>query len=271
MPTEFDEIGIWSEVKLDIVRKYAHAYSTIMAKQGFHHIYIDGFAGPGVHLSKATGGFVPGSPLNALLIDPPFRKLHFIDADGGRADQLRRMSLGRANVSVHEGDCNSILPSLIDQVEYGKKRRALCVLDPYNIDLDWNVVKRAGQSGTIEIFLNFMVVGINRNVLRRNPDKVSPAARERMNRFWGDDSWRTEAYQTSRGLFDDIEEKIGTNDSLARQYRERLRSVAGFRFVAEPMPMRNSTGAIVYYLYFASPKRTGEKIVSDIFEKYRNR
>jgi hypothetical protein len=29
----FDEIGFWSEIKLDIVRKYASAYSTIMAKQ----------------------------------------------------------------------------------------------------------------------------------------------------------------------------------------------------------------------------------------------
>jgi hypothetical protein len=28
--TEYDEIGVWSEVKLAIVRKYAAAYSTIM-------------------------------------------------------------------------------------------------------------------------------------------------------------------------------------------------------------------------------------------------
>lgn len=32
-PLRLDEIGYWSEVKLDIVRKYASAYSTIMAKQ----------------------------------------------------------------------------------------------------------------------------------------------------------------------------------------------------------------------------------------------
>ncbi len=32
-PLQFDEIGYWSEVKLDIVKKYAKAYSTIVAKQ----------------------------------------------------------------------------------------------------------------------------------------------------------------------------------------------------------------------------------------------
>jgi len=45
----YDEIGYWSEVKLDIVQKYAKAYSTIMAKQAVirRHIYIDAFAGAG--------------------------------------------------------------------------------------------------------------------------------------------------------------------------------------------------------------------------------
>jgi hypothetical protein len=33
--------------------------------------------------------------------------------------------------------------------------------------------------------------------------------------------------------------------------------------------MRNSTRAVVYYLFFASPNTTGSKIVSEIFERYR--
>jgi hypothetical protein len=34
MPTfEFDVINYWSEVKLDIIKDYARAFSTIMAKQ----------------------------------------------------------------------------------------------------------------------------------------------------------------------------------------------------------------------------------------------
>jgi len=35
--------------------------------------------------------------------------------------------------------------------------------------------------------------------------------------------------------------------------------------------MRNSRGAIVYYLFFASQKDTAEHIVLDIFKKYENR
>jgi len=54
--TEFDQIGYWSEIKLDIVREYAVAYSNILAAQkGLSHAYIDGFSGRGVHVSKSTG------------------------------------------------------------------------------------------------------------------------------------------------------------------------------------------------------------------------
>ena len=69
---KFDEIGYWSEVKLDIVQEYAQAYSTIPSRQrGLQHVYIDGFAGAGVHVRKVTGELVRGSPLNALKIMPP--------------------------------------------------------------------------------------------------------------------------------------------------------------------------------------------------------
>ncbi len=37
------------------------------------------------------------------------------------------------------------------------------------------------------------------------------------------------------------------------------------------MPMRNSKGVIVYYLFFASNKPVAANIVTDIFNKYRKK
>ena len=76
---DYDEVGYWSEVKLEIVKKYAVAYSTILAKQsGLRgHLYIDAFAGPGVHLSRRSGEYIPGSPLNALNVTPRFSERLF--------------------------------------------------------------------------------------------------------------------------------------------------------------------------------------------------
>ncbi len=41
-------------------------------------------------------------------------------------------------------------------------------------------------------------------------------------------------------------------------------------YVPEPIPMRNSKGAVVHYLLFASQKPVADNIVKDIFRKYRD-
>jgi len=100
---KFDEIGYWSELKLEIIRDYAAAYSKILAAQNnprLYHVYIDAFAGAGVHVSRATGDFVPGSPLNALLVRPPFREHFLIDVDARRIGSLRKRIGERCDVHL---------------------------------------------------------------------------------------------------------------------------------------------------------------------------
>jgi three-Cys-motif partner protein len=268
-----DRIGYWSEIKLDIVRKYASAYSTVLTKQPNirSHVYIDAFAGAGVHIAKQTGEFVAGSPLNALNVKPPFKEFHLIDLDGGRVAQLRALAGNRNDVFVYEGDCNRILrEKVFPRVRYQDFKRGLCLLDPYGLNLSWDVVYAAGQSKSIEIFINFMVMDVNMNVLKHDRSKVRSDQIARMNFFWGDQSWENASYSSSPGLFGAIESK-STNDSLVEAYRQRLKEVAGFAYVPAPIPMRNTSGAVVYYLFFASPNKTGASIVTDIFNTYRNR
>jgi three-Cys-motif partner protein len=270
---KFDKIGYWSEIKLDIIKDYASAYSKILAAQQkpkLHHIYIDAFAGAGVHISKSTGEFVRGSPVNALLVQPPFREYHLIDLDQKKIALLKELVEGRSDVHVHEGDGNDILlKDIFPRVLFEDYRRGLCLLDPYGLDLKWHVIKTAGQMQSIDVFLNFPVADINRNVLWRNPEGVDISDIARMNAFWGDDSWRGVAYTTERSLFG-FEEKVD-NETIAEGFRKRLLKVAGFKQVPSPLPMRNSKGVIVYYLFFASQKPVAMNIVQAIFSKYRQR
>jgi len=270
---KIDEIGYWSELKLEIIRKYAAAYSVILSRNpSLKHAYIDAFAGAGMHLAKRTGEFIPGSPLNALNIHPPFKHHYLIDLDGERVENLRSIAAPYPEVTVLEGDCNAkLLGEVFPKVRYEDFWRALCLLDPYGLNLDWQVVSKAGEMKSIEIFINFMVMDMNMNVLKRDTDRVAASQVERMNRFWGDDSWRSAAYKQETDLFGNVDDEKTTNDVVAEAYRKRLKEVAGFKYVPRPLPMRNSTGSIVYYLFFASPNATGNKIVEDIFERYRER
>jgi len=268
----FDEVGEWSELKLKIIQKYATAYSKILSNQGLLHCaYIDGFAGAGHHISEKTKEMIPGSPLNALNVEPPFEDYYLIDLDGSRVAELQRLTAERRNVHIFSGDANSILLSeVFPNIRYESYRRGLCVLDPYGLHLNWNVITTAAQMRTIEIFLNFPVMDMNRNVLWRN-EGASGKNVERMNKFWGDESWREIAYTRSPNLFGDLETEKQPNKVVAEAFQERLRKVAGFRYVPEPAPMRNSTGAIVYYLFFAAHQPTADKIVTDIFNDYKKR
>jgi len=267
---EFDEIGYWSEVKLSILEEYAKPYNQILHSKRLTTVYIDAFAGAGHHLAKGSGALVKGSPTRALTVEPPFDMLHFVDLNRARIAELKRLSTGRTNVTVHEGDANLVLPrDVFPLVRYDQYRRGLCILDPYGLHLDWNLIQAAGNSKSIEIFLNFPVMDMNMNVLWHDAEKVSEAQRDRMTRFWGDDSWRQAAYNSTGNLFG-YEEK-GSNEDVAAAFRQRLQDAAGFKVVPEPIPMRNSTGATVYYLFFAAHQPVASDIVNSIFKKYRDK
>lgn len=200
---------------------------------------------------------------------PPFREYHFIDLNGARVENLQRLAQGGQKIFVYEGDCNDILvEKIFPTLKYETYRRALCLLDPYGLNLKWDVISRAGQLGTVDMFLNFPVMGLNRNVLWRNPERLSADRIALMNSFWGGE-WRDAAYSTTGNLFG-IPEKE-PNEAIAEAFRQRLIKVAGFKRVPEPMPMRNSIGNTIYYLFFASQVGVAEDIVNDIFSKYRRR
>jgi three-Cys-motif partner protein len=268
---QFDRIGNWSEIKLEILRKYAEAYSTILAAQtktSFFHVYIDAFAGAGQHISRATEELIPGSPLNALDVRPPFREYHFIEIAPEKIENLKELIGQRSDVFIHEGDCNKILLSAVfPRVQFTQFRRGLCLLDPYGLHLDWEVLSAAGHMKSMDVFLNFPVQDMNRNVFWHNPEDVDEADIQRMNSFWGDESWRNIVYETKRNLFGWPEKE--PNEVIAEAFRRRLTEIACFDQVPEPLPMKNSKGAIVYYLYFASQNKTAEKIARQIFAKYR--
>ena len=123
----------------------------------------------------------------------------------------------------------------------------------------------------IDIFLNFPVMDMNRNAIWKNPENVPQEGVERLNSFWGDGSWKDAAYGESEQavLFGTPEIVKHGNEEIAAAFRKRLKDVAGFEFVPEPVPMRNQKNAVVYYLFFASHKPVAQKIITAVFDKHR--
>jgi three-Cys-motif partner protein len=190
--------------------------------------------------------------------------------DEKRATALRSQ-FDRPDVTVYHGDSNEVLiKDVFPKCLYKDFRRALCLLDPYGLNPKWKVIETAGKMRSVEIFLNFMIMDANMNVLWHKPEKVKPEQSQRMTEFWGDESWRDAAYTKEQGLFETFQEKT-SNEAVLDAYCKRLRDVAGFEFVPAPIPMKNDQGPTIYYLVFASHNKTGNRIAEHVFKKYRNR
>jgi len=194
--------------------------------------------------------------------------------DDEKIEALEDIAESRPNVTVCHGDCNQILASeILPTIRYDQFKRALCVLDPYDMGFGWNIVQKAAEIKTVEIFLNFSIMDMNRNVLLKNIENIDKKQYDRMNLFWGDSSWEDLAYKKSpqMSLFGDEPLIKQPNKAIVDGYRKRLREVAGFKYVAEPVAMKNEKNAAIYYWFFATQNSTGHKIVTAIFNKYRNR
>jgi three-Cys-motif partner protein len=192
--------------------------------------------------------------------------------DADKTAYLATLCAGRTDVSIHTGDSTPYLTQqLLPTIKFKNYNRALCLLDPYGLHLDWEVMLQAGQSKAVDMFLNFPVMDMNRNVIWRNPDQAPQQGIERMNRFWGDDTWRQAAYAENpqHNLFSAPDFLKQSNDRIVAAFRDRLKKVAGFKYVPDALPMKNSNNAVVYYLFLASPKAVAQTIINDIFAKYR--
>ena len=270
---EIDTIGKWSEDKLKLLKKYLEAYTKILRRQSWcrGYYYIDAFAGSGEPLSREEGCIVDGSPRCALSIKHPFTKYVFIEIADWRVEKLKKLQqeFDYLDIEIKQGDCNQILQEeIIPDLPYESNKRALMFLDPFSLDIEWETLEMAAKQGTIEVFINFPIMAVNRTVLVSNIRRLSEKQIERMNRFWGTDEWHRDLYRIGTDLFGKtyIEKIPQTGRSLSNLFRNRLKSV--FPEVSTPLIMRNSKNSPLYCLIFAGHKKTGRKIIESIFKRF---
>ena len=273
---KFDEIGQWSQIKLAIIRQYAEAYAQILRSTPYlKSHYIDGFCGAGESIDEKTGESIEGSPLLVLRAGGPFRKYYFIDREEAKTRNLRQLCARHfpekeQDIEIRTGDCHKILDGLLGRFSYKKYDRILCLLDPYGLHLDWQIIKKLGSlgvsegKGIVDLVINFSVMDMNRNAARRDPSKTPQSGIERMNRSWGDDSWRNIAYKKDLFGMPDKEDYTKVVDAFC----DRLKSEAGFQFAPKPVLLSSDKNAPLYYLFFASHNKAANTIASYLFEKF---
>jgi len=272
---KLDEFKAWTATKQRVLREYLKQYSTILTRQhGLEHVYVDAFAGAGLLRTAVTGELVEGTPLIALGIAPPFAEYHFIEDNQARAQRLRQLCTRYPQAQVHVGDCNEILVDrILPRCKYSDRRRAFWLLDAYGMHYGWRVIEAAGRERSIELFLNWSIMDINRNIALTDTSKLSPEAKARMRDVWGDDNWTGQFYAKQLSLLaghPDRDQKRSYR-TFIEAYCKRLKEVAGFAFVPKPVLIVGGRNQPLYYLVFASNNETGARIAGHLLRREERR
>ncbi len=276
--------GDWTEQKLDCVSKYLSAYTKIMNNQPFNFAYIDAFAGTGyrkVMLDENTNeimfpeldsqevvNFRQGSVRNALEVQPPFKKYIFIEEDQDNYFELQKLTqeFTEYNIECKHIDANVYFTDVCHK--NWNKHRALVFLDPFGMQVEWSTIELIAHTKAIDIWLLFPIGTVNR-LLKRNGD-IRQSIRNKLNRFFGEDSWYDVFYNLiyEHSLFGENEnwEKIGSIfTEIERYFMGRLQTI--FTKVAtNPLALRNSKNVPLYLLCFAAGHPKGAPIAVKIAE-----
>lgn len=298
-----DEIGPWSQDKLDLLQAYLPAYSKIMNSerqrvwlQRCH--YIDAFAGAVWQKPKTTKRgakaqsqdllwgpesvspvevdadveqYIEGSPLRALNTEPTFDTCWFIDRSEWRLEQLNSLQkqFPDRDIRIRSGDCNPILrDEIATEITRKSKQRGVVFLDPYGLGVEWGTVVALANAQTFDIFINFSLMHVTR-ILKRDeaPDQ---SAIDLFNKVMGDSSWTQQLYKppAQTSFLEDLSmvRDVMQPRWLAEIYADQLKQV--FPYVTRSVIMYSSKNAPLYALLLASHNRYAVKIMNDIFAKY---
>jgi three-Cys-motif partner protein len=155
-------VSLHSAEKAYCARTYAEIVGTAMGRK-WKLWWIELFAGPGRLYVRETGEFVPGSPIEAMLIRRPFDGYVFADLDPACAESLRRRVGDGRSVHVLRGDANGA--DLLDRIAAIVPKNVLVVIygDQAGLDLGWPTVQFfIDRYRHLDLLLNLPTEGVVR-------------------------------------------------------------------------------------------------------------
>jgi len=268
--------GKWTADKIDVFIKYIKAYMQILKKYPqWPLLYFDGFAGSGeIQTSEDEVNLLEGVATQVLgLTDPrPFDLLYFVEKDEKKAIKLRSLIDERfphiENKHVACDDCNNKLISLSNFLKRpeNKDYRGVVFIDPFGMQVQWESLQ-ALKGLHLDLWILVPTgTAINRMIVKR--EKSPKNWFKSLGNFFGLSPEEIEKrfYRPNpqMNLFGETDDrKIDrASEEAANLYKERLNTI--FKFVSDPLVMKNSNNAIIFHFFMASNVEVAMKIANDI-------
>ena len=271
--------GPWTEEKLAILKKYLDAYTTALKNKSFRLIYIDAFAGTGevelTSVDEEKKEFIEGSAKIAMDVHKkPFDEYIFVEKDQDRCMQLNSLkeAYQNKNIQIENEDANDFLQNL--QKDW-RCYRGVLFLDPFATEVEWATIEKIASFKALDTWILFPTSAIARMLpKKREPDNISQKWVNRLNRIYGDESWRNlYSVNPQISLFGDEEQQRPEGiDGLIKIYKSKLDQLFGDRFLNQSRTLKNSKNSALFEFLFCvgNPKgigparRIAEHILKDL-------
>lgn len=240
--------------KLNAVAKYLAAYVTVMKKQNFRLFYVDAFAGSGASTPRSetqevrglslfpAAAVVEGSPVRALMVDPPFDKYLFIEKGEENVRSLCELCAnfpGR-NIEIVRGCADDRLSEFCQEIASQRFHRAVLFLDPFGLSVQWETIERIAATRKVDLWYLVPVNAMSRQI--KGDGSFLPGA-SKIDDLWGSDDWRTMVVRkvdTSDDLFgyaDERVEKSARAEQFSEMFRRHLGELFAGRVSATYLPL----------------------------------
>lgn len=252
--------GIWTQIKLDVLKQYLSAFTTALRRKNLRLIYLDGFAGTGrcVVKTEAEPAKVEGSARIALQTFPPFDHFCFIEQSQKKAAALLALKdeYQGQSIDVVAEDANSALQDLVRRYDW-RNTRAVLFLDPFGLDVEWHTLQVVAQTRAIDVWYLFPYSGLYRQAAKSSL-KLTSEGEAAITRCLGTAEWREEFYipQRQQDIFgQESETRAADHRQMLKYVSARLRTV--FPAVSDPKILYQSqksgfpSGSPLFALYFA--------------------
>ena len=248
----------WTLNKLDVLENYFVLYRRV-AGGG---TYVDAFAGTGRGTSVRNGErrVRDGSSLIAAK-SGAFSRLHLCERNAGSFGQLESSIATLTErqierVELHHGDCNQIIPHLVESGRLDAERACFALLDQDSTQLKWETVELLANWKDYEpppgdrgrpkkckvelwVLLNTHQV-VNRIWPSDREKHLMPLGVGALDRLFG-----------GRSVWFDLWEAGASANALADRYRERLYGL-GYQYVIPQLIKDPASGRPQYFMYHAT-------------------
>lgn len=258
--------GYWTQVKLDILRKYLIGFNRATKAAGAS-VYLDLFAGALAHVRPDTGEPYEGSPAVALRTIPEFDKLVFWELEGParklRADLQTHFSDDPRHHLVI-GDCNANLELGLAHVTDLRWAPAFAFLDPKGLQVAWKTIStlaswRSDRLGRkVEQWVLFPEPALARVLGLQGVRGQSSA--ELLTRLFGNDSWVAIHQRRRTGSLGPAQMRA----EFVNLIRWQLQHTLGYK-TSHALQLGNVNAQPVYTLVFATDVAAGDSIMRDVY------